>query len=86
MRFGRVPKNEKERIRQAMAKASNSSPQLEVNDDYLISVITKSHMETCSVARDNVKDILSRADESPRVAAIDPMGVSDLYFLTLTTS
>lgn len=75
VRFGRVPKNEKQRIAQAMAKAS-TPPSLDIPDEQLVAVITKSHVETCSVARENVNDILNRADVCPRVATIDPIGVS----------
>ena len=81
MRFGRVPKNEKERIRKAMVLGLNSQPQPQqaFNNEDLIKTITKSHQQSCAAASDNVLDIIKRAEASNVVANIDPISVRYSY-------
>lgn len=71
VRFGRVPKNEKERIRLAMEKASITIPQQEFNDDFLITSITSRYIRSSELlSGDSIKDIIRRAEESPNVSPI----------------
>ncbi|XP_018025430.1 nuclear hormone receptor E75 isoform X2 [Hyalella azteca] len=75
VRFGRVPKNEKERIRQAMEKAYSEIVQQDTDydDDYLIQNITRSHLQSSAIANENMREIIRTSEEHPQVANIDPI-------------
>jgi len=82
VRFGRVPKTEKERIRAAMETASSLGCSRDVSDEALVAAITKSHVDTCHVTRQNIRDVLTSADHArpadpTMVCPLDPYAGSD---------
>lgn len=69
VRFGRVPKGEKEKINQMMMAKNKELqdsflPSMDISDEDLVDVIRRSHIETSRVTKDNVSNVLANLDES----------------------